>query len=125
MAVYKIDRQTVYVDGVADADLFKVGFGDPAQNDEIVRAAKSRLGELGELGGELALINGPASLPVAVVIAHGLLHVYGAIGVFDPKLGAYVVAAAHGGEYSVGELILANTIAAAVEWPELPESPED
>tara|TARA_Y100000310_G_scaffold213371_1_gene214317 strand:+ start:568 stop:909 length:342 start_codon:yes stop_codon:yes gene_type:complete len=112
MTAYNINRSTVTVNGT-DADLFKVGFGDPAQNDEIVRAAEARLGEIGEIGGELALINGPASLPAAVVITHGLLHVYGAVGVFDPKMGAYVVAAAHGGKYSVGELISADSVAEA------------
>lgn len=109
---YNINRITVTANGVA-ADLFKVGFGEPAQNDAIVRAAEARLGELGELGGELALINGPASLPVAVVLAHGLLHVYGAVGVFDPKIGAYVVAAAHGGTYAVGDLIPADEVVEA------------
>jgi CRISPR-associated protein Csx3 len=111
MPVYKIDRVAVTATSAAvPADLFKVGFGDPAQNDAIVRAAEIRIPELGELGGELALINGPASLPVAVVIAHRLLHAYGAIGVFDPKMSAYVVAAAHGDKFAVGDLIPAETV---------------
>ena len=107
--MYNISRTAVTADGTA-ADLFKVGFGEPAQNDVIVRAAEDRLAELAELGGELALINGPASLPVAVVLAHHLVHRYAAVGVFDPKMAAYVVAAAHGGRYSVGDLIPAEAV---------------
>lgn len=87
----------------------KVGFGAPAQNDQIVRDAVARLGELtanGELsGGKIVRINGPASLPVAVAIAHGVNHLYETVAVFDPKLGKYVVAVTHGTEYAVGDLI--------------------
>ncbi len=93
----------------ADGSVLRVAFGDPAQNDEIVRAAQSRLDEMkaaGELpGGPIVKINGPASLPVAVVLAHGLVHLYEAIGVFDPKLGKYVIAVSHGGAYKLGDLI--------------------
>lgn len=109
MSAYNINRQTVTATGTA-ADLFKVGFGEPAQNNQIVRAAEARLSELGELGGPLALINGPASLPVAVMLSHHLIHRYGAVAVFDPKMGSYVVATAHGGEYAVGDLIPAEDV---------------
>ena len=89
--------------------VMKVGFGDPAQNDVIVRDAVARLAEMvksGELkGGELIKINGPASLPVACVIAHAVAHLYQAVGVFDPKLGKYVVAVTHGTAYKPGDLI--------------------
>ena len=56
-------------------------------------------------GGELALVNGPASLPVAMVLAHKLGHLFGAVACFDPKLGKYVVSIAHGGTYTVGQLV--------------------
>jgi CRISPR-associated protein Csx3 len=60
----------------------------------------------GELaGGEIVKINGPASLPVAMVIAHALGHLYGAIACFDPKMGKYVVCIAHGDIYRIGDLI--------------------
>ncbi|MDD4476574.1 MAG: CRISPR-associated protein Csx3 [Patescibacteria group bacterium] len=86
----------------------KIGFGSPAQNDQIVKDAEARLDEmakLGELGGEVIRINGPASLPVAMVLAHKLAHRYQAVACFDPKLSKYVVAIAHGDKYTVGDLI--------------------
>lgn len=87
----------------------KVGFGEPAQNDQIVKDAEGRLDEMvaaGELpGGEVIRVNGPASLPVAMVLAHKLAHLYQAVACFDPKLSKYVVAIAHGGNYAVGDLI--------------------
>ena len=87
----------------------KIGFGSPAQNDQIVKEAEARLDEMaksGELaGGEVIRVNGPASLPVAMVLAHKLAHLYGAVACFDPKLAKYVVAIAHGDKYAVGELI--------------------
>ena len=89
--------------------VMKVGFGDPAQNDQICRDAARQLEELtssGALaGGPLIKINGPASLPVAVVIANAVSHRYEAVAVFDPKLGRYVVAVSHGPQYKVGDLI--------------------
>lgn len=93
-----------FVDGI-----LKVGFGSPAQNDEIVRDAVARLSEMtlnGELsGGKIVKINGPASLPVAVAIAHGVNHLYETVAVFDPKLGKYVVSVSHGTEYKPGDLV--------------------
>ena len=92
-----------------DADVMRVGFGVPAKNDEIVRDAVARLAEMtktGELaGGKLIKINGPASLPVAVAIAHAVAHLYETVAVFDPKLGKYVIAVSHGNEYQPGDLI--------------------
>lgn len=89
--------------------VLKVGFGSPAQNDEIVKDAEARLGEMissGELaGGNVIRVNGPASLPVAMVLAHKLGHLYQAVACFDPKLGKYVVSIAHGDQFTVGQLI--------------------
>lgn len=100
MASYKIEKND---------DVLKVGFGDPAQNDQIVKDAEARLDEMvvnGELaGGELIKVNGPASLPVAMVLCHKLAHNYGAVACFDPKMSKYVVAVAHGGKHAVGDLI--------------------
>lgn len=90
-------------------DTLTVKFGDPAQNDQIVKDAKVRLDELtasGELkGGEILKITGPASLPVAVTIAHAVAHLYGAIAVYDPKLAKYVVSVSHTPKYEVGDLV--------------------
>ncbi|HBL12173.1 MAG TPA: CRISPR-associated protein Csx3 [Cyanobacteria bacterium UBA11162] len=92
-----------------DGEVLRVSFADPAQNDQIVRDAAARLEEMaasGELkGGPLLKINGPASLPVACVLAHKVAHMYGAIGVFDPKLGKYVIAITHNPAYQLGDLI--------------------
>lgn len=112
MPAYNINLEKVAV-GEAPATLFRVGFGEPAQNDAIVRDAASRMAELAEIGGELALINGPASLPAAVVISHGLIHRFAAVGVFDPKLDAYVVASSHGSVYGLGDLIPSAEVAPA------------
>ncbi len=101
MAAYKI-----FLEG---GDVLRVGFGDPAQNDAICRDAARQLEELvssGALaGGSVIKINGPASLPVAVVFAHAIGHLYEAVAVFDPKLGKYVVAVSHGVQLGVGDLI--------------------
>lgn len=87
----------------------KIGFGSPAQNDQIVKDAEAHLDEMvaaGELkGGDVIRVNGPASLPVAMVLAHKLAHLYQAVACFDPKLSKYVVAIAHGDKFAVGDLI--------------------
>lgn len=87
----------------------KIGFGSPAQNNQIVKDVEGRLDEMaksGELaGGEVIRVNGPASLPVAMVLAHKLAHLYQAVACFDPKLSKYVVAIAHGDKYAVGDLL--------------------
>lgn len=101
MATYKINLE--------DGNVLRVGFADPAQNDQIVRDAVARLDEMvktGELsGGSLIKINGPASLPVACAIAHAVCHLYEVVGVFDPKLGKYVVAVCHSNSCRIGDLI--------------------
>ena len=90
-------------------NILKIAFGEPSQNDQIVRDASSRVAEMLESGelptGGVLRINGPASLPVAFVLAHAVAHVFEAIGCFDPKLNKYVVCIAHGSEYAVGDLI--------------------
>lgn len=92
--------------------ILTIGFGEQAKNDRLVRDAAARLEEMveaGELeGGALLKINGPASLPVAFVLAHRLSHLYGAIAVFDPKLAPpkkYVVCITHNPDYKLGDLI--------------------
>ncbi len=88
-----------------EGDVLKVGFGSPAENTEIVRDAVAAVKALNLQGGKLLKINGPASLPVAVALTHEVGHLYGAIGVFDPKMAGYVVAISHDPEYQVGDLI--------------------
>lgn len=100
MTTYTIEFQ----DGV-----LKIGFADPAQNNRIVVDAATRLDELvksGELaGGALLKISGPASLPVAFVIAHRVAHLYEAIAVYDPKLASYVVCISHSPSHKLGNLV--------------------
>jgi len=100
MAAYKIALEN---------GVLRVGFGDPAQNDQIVKDAMTRLDEMaaaGELtGGDVIRVNGPASLPVAMVLCHKVAHLYGAVACFDPKLGKYVVAVSHNPAFQVGALI--------------------
>jgi len=110
MASYKIEKSTVSVSGKS-AVMFKVGFGEPAQNDTIVKDAQSLMTalETGD-GGGVALVNGPASLPVAMVLAHHLAHRYEAVACFDPKMSGYVVAICHGPNYSVGQVIPAADV---------------
>ena len=75
MASYKIEASKVSVSG-RESIMLKIGFGDPAQNNQIVKDVESKMVamETEGLGGELVLINGPASLPVAVVLSHHLIH---------------------------------------------------
>ena len=89
---------------LTDDGILKVGFGDPAQNDQIVRDAVIALDELKLAGGETVLLNGPASLPVACALAHGVAHIFKEVAVFDPKMAGYVVAVSHGGR-EVGTVI--------------------
>ena len=61
-----------------DGNVLHVAFGVPSTNDQIVKDAFARLDimtKAGELsGGGLLKINGPASLPVAMVLAHKLSY---------------------------------------------------
>lgn len=87
-----------------------IGFGKkPAQNDVLVKEAEEKLDELVAQekisGGEIIMINGPTTLPVAFVLAHKLSHLYQAVAMYDPKLSRYVISIAHGDKYSVGKLI--------------------
>jgi CRISPR-associated protein Csx3 len=95
-----------------EGNVLKVGFGQAAQNDRIVQDVALRLDEMIQdrtlAGGPLLRVNGPASMPVAFVLAHRLVHLYGAIAVFDPKLAEpckYVVCITHNAMYKLGDLI--------------------
>ncbi len=91
-------------------NILYLGMGKTAaQNDVLVKAAEEKLDALIEnrkiTGGEIIKIYGPASLPIAFVLAHKLNHLYQAVAMYDPKLSKYVVAIAHGGKYQVGDLV--------------------
>lgn len=99
MTTYRIQAEAV-----ANGVLLRLAFGEPAQNDQIVRDAVESLESLALTGGKTVYLNGPASLPVAVAIAHGVAHKFGEVAVYDPKLGGYVVAVSHGGR-AIGTLV--------------------
>lgn len=94
----------------APACLLTLSFGAPAQNDAIVKDAVAGVEALGLEGGKLCLLNGPASLPVAIAIGHAVAHRFGAVACFDPKMAAYVVAVSHDPERTVGSLIPAAEV---------------
>ncbi len=117
LKTYKIERSEIEISNIK-ADLYKVGFGSPAQNDQIVRDAELALSSIFDKTEEdlgpvtrkadgIALVNGPASLPVAVVVANSLLQRYSTVAVFDPKLNGYVVSATHDASMPLGTIITA------------------
>lgn len=88
--------------------IVKVGFADPAQNDVITKEAAEKAAALApQVAGHIALINGPASLPVAMTIAHAFGHVAVAVAAFDPKMGSYIVSVSHDPDFHVGDAIKA------------------
>lgn len=92
-----------------DATLLTLKFGSASDNDLKVKDAKAQLDEMA-LGGNLVLLNGPASLPVACTIAHAVCHLFGGVAVFDPKMAGYVVAISHGDKFTVGQVIPASEV---------------
>lgn len=106
---YKVIAATRLVAGTP-AILLTLSFGAPAQNDAIVRDAVAEMENLHLEGGALCLLNGPASLPVAIAIGHAVAHRFGAVGCFDPKMGGYVVAVSHDANRPVGAFIPAAEV---------------
>ena len=106
MTTYNISAEPV-----SDGVLLRLSFGEAAGNDRIVVDAVAALKALMPLSGSVVYLNGPASLPVACAIAHGICHLFGAVAVFDPKLQGYVVAVSHGGP-AVGTIVKATELSA-------------
>lgn len=101
MAAYYIN-----IDKCQNGDIIlKLSFGEPAENDRIVRDAIKCLDELNISGGKIIRLNGPTTVPVGVAITHHLTHKFSYIGLCDPKLKKYVIVVAHGPEYKLGDLI--------------------
>jgi CRISPR-associated protein Csx3 len=99
-----------------EGDVLRVQINNAVQvdGDQIVRDAKAQLQQLihsGQLsGGKLLKINGRSTVLASFVMALELAHLYGAIALFDPKLGAlgldrYIVAVSHTPDYQVGDTI--------------------
>lgn len=107
MSTYSINPSVIRVAG-CDAVLLQLSLGDPAPAPEIVKdadATMSRLKSEALKGGKLILLNGPASLAVVATITHHVAHLYGAVAVFDPKLGGYVVVISHDPGFRVGDVL--------------------
>lgn len=89
--------------------VLRVGFGDPATGDTVVRDAQAAILDLerrGELsGGGLLCINGRCSVAVAVLLGHALAHMFAAIAVFDPKMNGYIVCVSHHPDWAVGVVV--------------------
>ncbi len=83
----------------------KVGFLQPAENDQIVKDAVEAIGKLDLRGGQLVKIDGPCSLPVAMVLAHAFAHKFASVAVRDPKLGKFIVAISHDPAIPIGSRI--------------------
>lgn len=94
------------------ATLLTIGFNKEksANNDQLVPDAIAALDACALKGGEVVLFNGPASLPVAAALAHGVAHLYQAVAGFDPKMNGYVVCIAHGPAYKPGDVIPAAEV---------------
>ncbi len=89
-------------------NLLTIGFGsDQTSNDNIVRQAREKISGIKSQfeGLEVLKVNGPASLPVAMMLAHEVSHIVQSVACYDPKLGKYVVAVSHSPLYTVGDLV--------------------
>ena len=105
-AYYNVSLGEVFDLEVAKGQEIKIGFGDPASNDLIVIDAIAGARRVtSQVMGAVLLLNGAASLPVAVALSHEFAHIVKAIAVRDPKLDAYVVSVSHDSNFSVGSLI--------------------
>lgn len=95
---------------IRDADcILRIGFGEPGDNDQIVKDAVARLDAMIKTDalsdGGLLKVNGPASLPVAMVLGYRLSGLFETVACFDPKLNKYVIVISNSPDYTVGELI--------------------
>jgi CRISPR-associated protein Csx3 len=93
---------TAQSDGVTT---LTIGFGEPASNERIVPDAIESVAQLGLKGGKGLKIDGPASIPVAMAIAHAVGHIFGFVACYDPKLSQFVVAISHDPAVQPGHLL--------------------
>ena len=91
-----------------DFAVVRIGFNPeaPASNNVIVVDATTAITAVVEqLHGKVVLFNGAASLPATMALTHAVVHVAKAVGGYDPKLGAYVIAVSHDPAYVVGQVV--------------------
>lgn len=89
-------------DGVVTVQL---SFGEPAQNDRIVKDAIQAIAILSLEGGKGIKLNGPCSVPAAIAIGHAVAHLFGFVAFFDPKLHQFVVCVSHDPAVRPGDLL--------------------
>jgi hypothetical protein len=104
-----MEHYSIVIESEGGVTLLRVGFGKPAQNNQIVAEVDAFMRSPANTipGGALCLINGAASLPVAAVLSHHLVHRFCELAVFDPKTTSYVIVSSHGGR-AVGDTITAG-----------------
>ncbi len=95
---------------IENGDTLSVGFGDhPAQNDKIVIEASKHIDELIAnrkiLKREIIKVNGPASMPVAMMLGYRLSQLFETVACYDPKLSKYVIVVTNNKKYKIGDLI--------------------
>lgn len=94
-----------------DGQVLQIGFGAPSDNDRKVVDALAGCAAIKDevigTGLDVLRVNGAASLPVAMTIAHAFAHLVPAIACFDPKIdgGSYVISISHSPKYKVGDVI--------------------
>lgn len=89
--------------------MFKIKFGDSASNDKIVAEVAETVKKITE-GGGVALVDGPASLPVAFVLCHKICHLFEAVAVKDPKMGGFIITISHTEKFKPGDIIPAADV---------------
>lgn len=91
---------------VDDSGILQVGFGEPADNQQIVKdCAAGCQAVSNQIMGKLLRVNGRASLQAAMVISHAFGHIVPAIAVFDPKMGKFVIVVSHSPDFALGQLV--------------------
>ena len=91
-----------------DFAVIRIGFNPEvtATNEQIVVDATTAIKAVVEqVQGKVVVFNGPASLPVTMVLTHAVVHVAKAVGGYDPNLAAYVIAVSHDPAYVVGQVV--------------------
>ncbi len=91
-----------------DFAVIRIGFNPEvtATNEQLVVDATTAIRAVVEqVQGKVVVFNGPASLPVTMVLTHAVVHVAKAVGGYDPKLAAYVIAVSHDPAYVVGQVV--------------------
>ena len=88
-----------------DIVTIRLSFGEPAQNDRIVKDAVDAIVSLKLEGGKGIKLNGPCSVPAAIAISHAVAHLFGFVAFFDPKLRQFVVCVSHDPAVRPGDLI--------------------